>query len=72
MLTEQGRLPTATEDGNPVFHAAGAEAVGEYACAECGYGVTVRRALPTCPMCGGAVWEPAGSSLLSPFSRGRR
>jgi hypothetical protein len=32
---------------------------GDYRCEECGYGVCVVRALPRCPMCGGADWEPA-------------
>ena len=26
---------------------------GDYRCEECGYGVSVVRALPRCPMCGG-------------------
>jgi rubredoxin len=40
------------------FLAAGEPAVGEFRCSECRYGVSVYRALPTCPMCGGTVWEP--------------
>ena len=32
--------------------------------AECGYGVTVYRQLPTCPMCAGDTWE---QSTWSPF-----
>jgi rubredoxin len=32
---------------------------GDYRCEECGYGVSVVRALPRCPMCGGDDWEPA-------------
>ena len=36
---------------------AGARAKGEYRCAECGYGVTVHRVLPACPMCRGESWE---------------
>jgi rubredoxin len=32
---------------------------GDYRCEECGYGVSVVRALPRCPMCGGADWESA-------------
>jgi len=38
----------------------------EYHCSECGYGVTIVRALPLCPMCGGTSWE---QSAWSPFSR---
>jgi rubredoxin len=39
------------------FLAAGDPAVGEFRCSECGYGVSVSRTLPRCPMCGGRVWE---------------
>jgi Zn finger protein HypA/HybF involved in hydrogenase expression len=35
---------------------AGASARGEFHCSECGYGITVHRALPTCPMCRGTEW----------------
>ena len=35
----------------------GAKAKGEFRCADCGYGVTVYRELPACPMCRGATWE---------------
>jgi hypothetical protein len=37
---------------------AGVAARGEFRCVECGYGVTVRRALPECPMCRSGAWEP--------------
>jgi hypothetical protein len=50
------------------FHAAGQHAKGEYHCAECGYGVTVFRELPRCPMCGCEAWE---QSTWSPFARAR-
>ncbi len=55
-------------DGDPVFVRAGSEATGEYHCADCGYGVTVRRLLPVCPMCRGRSWEGAATS---PFARSR-
>jgi rubrerythrin len=48
------------------FFAAGQSVKGEYHCSECGYGVTIVRTLPLCPMCGGASWE---QSAWSPFSR---
>jgi hypothetical protein len=35
----------------------GMRAKGEFRCAECGYGVTVHRTLPACPMCQGAAWD---------------
>ena len=49
------------------FWQAGDAAKGEYHCSECGYGVTVFRQLPTCPMCGGESWE---QTAWSPFHRG--
>ena len=42
---------------------------GEYHCSECGYGVTVHRELPRCPMCQGESWE---QSAWSPFTREAR
>ena len=48
------------------FRAAGESVKGEFHCSECGYGVTIVRALPLCPMCGGESWEP---SDWSPFTR---
>jgi hypothetical protein len=41
------------------FSEAGTQAAGTYRCSACGYGVTVRAALPTCPMCAGSTWEQA-------------
>jgi rubrerythrin len=37
--------------------AAGMRAKGEFRCLECGYGVTVYRTLPECPMCHATAWE---------------
>jgi rubrerythrin len=48
------------------FFAAGQSVKGEYHCSDCGYGVTIVRTLPLCPMCGGRSWE---QSAWSPFSR---
>jgi rubrerythrin len=42
------------------FAVAGTAASGEFRCTDCGYGAVVQRALPQCPMCGGAVWESRG------------
>jgi hypothetical protein len=52
--------------GVAIIHSAGARASlvagtaarGEFHCSECGYGITVHRALPTCPMCRGTEWLP--------------
>lgn len=51
------------------FFPTGAQTKGEFHCAACGYGVTVHRALPLCPMCGGESWE---QSAWSPFTRERQ
>jgi rubrerythrin len=48
------------DSGFRSFAPAGAQAVGEFRCADCGYGAVVHRALPPCPMCGGTVWESRG------------
>jgi len=48
------------------LRAAGESVKGEFHCSECGYGVTIVRALPLCPMCGGTSWE---QSAWSPFTR---
>jgi hypothetical protein len=48
------------------FWQAGFPAKGEFHCAECSYGVTVFKTLPTCPMCGGDAWE---ATSWSPFGR---
>lgn len=53
-------------NGDPVFFAAGLVAPGEYHCVECGYGITVRRVLPECPMCRGVQWEEPSTS---PYGR---
>jgi hypothetical protein len=45
---------------------AGTHAAGAFRCSQCNYGVTVRGALPVCPMCAGAVWEPAPWSPFAP------
>ena len=64
-LHPAGREPT----GDYVnFFPTGARVKGEFHCAECGYGVTVYRTLPVCPMCGGEQWE---QSAWSPLSRAR-
>jgi rubrerythrin len=44
---------------------AGVKAKGEFRCAGCGYGVTVYRELPRCPMCGSESWE---QQPWTPFS----
>jgi rubrerythrin len=48
------------------FLPSGVPAKGEYHCSECGYGVTIVRVLPVCPMCRGTSWE---QSAWSPFGK---
>jgi hypothetical protein len=62
--------PAEGEPGGDYVHftPAGTHVKGEFHCAECGYGVTVYRTLPVCPMCGGGQWE---QSAWSPLSRAR-
>src|SRR4029453_4814433 len=50
------------------FWTAGQQAKGEFHCAECGYGVTIVRTLPVCPMGGGGSW---GQAPGSPIARRR-
>ena len=45
---------------------AGVRAKGEYCCSACGYGVTIYRELPRCPMCGAGAWE---QQAWSPFGK---
>ena len=51
------------------FWSAGQTVTGEFHCAECGYGVTIVRALPVCPVCGGSAWE---QFPWSPFTRSKQ
>ena len=60
--------PALTRDGIPDFLVAGDPALGDFRCAECGYGISVRRTLPECPMCRGSQWEEPGTS---PYGRVR-
>jgi hypothetical protein len=55
--------------GDSATWLAGARAKGEFRCASCGYGVTVYRVLPECPMCRGSNWERVP---WRPFSRSYR
>jgi rubrerythrin len=54
-------------DGLPVFFTAGSTALGEYRCAECGYGIVARTVLPACPMCRGLSWEDPTTSPNARF-----
>jgi hypothetical protein len=65
-MTEGFKTPAAATGDYVEFWSAGQSAKGEFHCSECGYGVTIVRALPPCPMFGGTAWE---RSLWSPFRR---
>ncbi len=66
MIAEPEVPADVADDGYVEFCKSGESAKGEYHCSECGYGVTVYRALPVCPMCAGTAWEQAA---WSPFAR---
>jgi hypothetical protein len=53
---------------------AGQSARGDFRCADCGYGVTIRRTLPACPMCRGEDWDawPSARSSEPPLRLGVR
>ncbi len=66
-MSEQIRQARSAGDSDFVeFRTAGEPAKGEFRCAECGYGITIYRTLPACPMCASTTWE---SSAWSPFAR---
>ena len=67
-MSELHPADDASPDGYVHFFSSGSRVKGEFHCAECGYGVTVYRVLPVCPMCGGTQWE---QSAWSPLSRAR-
>jgi rubrerythrin len=54
-----GTLANQAEDTAGTGWAAGMRAKGEFRCLSCGYGVTVYRSLPSCPMCHHKEWERA-------------
>jgi rubrerythrin len=66
-MREGSQIETLESAGYVEFSGTGDAAVGSFHCAECGYGVTVQRTLPLCPMCGGTAWE---QTSWNPF-RGR-
>jgi hypothetical protein len=63
---EESARAGRAEPGYVAFHAAGEAVSGDFRCAECGYGVCVSRALPTCPMCSGVSWEPGWTRMPVP------
>jgi rubrerythrin len=66
----QGQIAgRASPDEYVEFLVTGEHVKGEFHCSDCGYGVTVHRELPRCPMCGGGAWEQAE---WSPFTRRRQ
>jgi hypothetical protein len=61
-MLETGVRAGSDDDGAISFYEAGSDAAGEFHCAECSYGVIVHAVLPTCPMCGGRVWETGAAA----------
>ena len=68
-MTRGTETTRAVADDYVEFLSAGENVTGEFHCSECGYGVTIVRALPPCPMCGGTTWE---QFPWSPFTRRQR
>jgi hypothetical protein len=67
---DSGRVGSREVNDDFVFLAeAGDQRAGEFHCAECGYGIMSRRALPPCPMCHGNTWD---GSPWRRFGRTRR
>lgn len=63
-------VPTTAADGNEsALLAAGDHSKGEFRCVDCGYGVTVCRELPICPMCGCESWQ---SVSWAPMARAQQ
>ena len=67
MAADARRVASSEADDDfIVFAVAGEQRVGEFHCADCGYGIISRRTLPACPMCQGTTWD---ESPWRPFSR---
>jgi hypothetical protein len=56
-MREQSLAEASDATGFVYFHLTGEAARGDFYCSDCGYGISVTRALPRCPMCGGQAWE---------------
>jgi hypothetical protein len=67
--TVMGSTARKLEIDESVGWVSGMPAKGEFRCAACGYGVTVYRELPACPMCRGERWERVP---WRPYSRSYR
>jgi hypothetical protein len=61
-------VPAPAELGYVEFWRAGAQAVGQFSCADCGRSIRSVRQLPDCPGCGGAIWEQTATSPLGPLA----
>jgi Zn finger protein HypA/HybF involved in hydrogenase expression len=68
-MTQGMETPRGTSGDYVEFLLAGQCVKGEFHCSDCGYGVTIVRELPQCPMCGSRSWEQAP---WSPFTRARQ
>jgi hypothetical protein len=56
-MLDEARIVEGRDGDYVAFFTAGTEVSGEFLCAQCGYGVTLRTKLPLCPMCGSTSWE---------------
>ncbi len=50
------RTSQHTTNHQETRHTAGTAVAGDFVCSCCSYGVSIFRALPKCPMCGGSEW----------------
>lgn len=64
-MAKQIRSMDEESGGYVSFRTTGDVVKGEFHCSQCGYGVTVYRTLPVCPMCAGTAWEQAPWSPLT-------
>jgi rubrerythrin len=55
---EKGAGTEVVDEEYVDFVAMGTVVSGEFRCSACGYGVSLTRTLPRCPMCSGTAWEP--------------
>jgi rubredoxin len=70
-MSEQARVVGVASEGYIAFWTTGEAVKGEFHCSECGYGVTVHRELPLCPMCQGTAWEQVPWSPMTRALEGR-
>jgi hypothetical protein len=71
-MSGYAKVPTTAADGSSkaILFAAGDHCKGEFRCADCGYGVTICRDLPPCPMCGCESWRSVSWAPMTHAQQG--